>query len=180
MRNFFLGLLLFWLTSGSLALAQVGLKTATSVEVNDGYVAETVVVADDSGKVFLEFLKGDRVAKTSDRQRYTGEVLAPIIIDAPAKAPRARMREVLSFELLSDTNEPIEFIDQYAAIHAKKRLRLSLQSQSEGRRQGAQLITLLPQVDSLKRPSLWYYQADNQRQPSSTTNAEQLQDNRTI
>ena len=139
------------------ALGQTSLKTANSVEVKSGFIAETVVLADDGGKLFLEFIKGDRVAKKLDGQIFDGEILPPLIIDVPDKAPRARMRELLSFEVIADNNEEVEMIDQFTALHPKDRLRQGLKNQAGQRRLGAQLITLFPEEDAVSRPSLWHY-----------------------
>jgi len=147
------------------AQAQNRLKTSNAVQVNAGFIQDTVVLADPNSTLFLEFLKGDRVAKVLDQQIYEGEILPPIPIDVPARAPRARMREILSFEVFSDTNEPLELIDQYAAIHAKKRLRLSLASTNDQRRQGAQLITTFNKDLNVGRPALWRYNPSNIKQP---------------
>jgi hypothetical protein len=147
------------------ALGQSRLKTANSVQIKDGFITETVVLADDQGKLFLEFIKGDRVAKSLDGQIYTGEVLPPVQTDSLAKAPRARMREVLTFEVISDTSEPLELIDQFAALHSKERLRLSLGNQAGQRRQGAQLITLLKEAENVNNPALWQYNPQNKNTP---------------
>jgi len=158
-------LLMLTLGLNSLASAQLRLKTSDSAQVNSGYIARTVVLTDDRGEIFLEFLKGDRVAKTLDNQIYEGEILPPTQIDAPARPPRARMRELLSFELQSDTSEEVELVDQYTAIHAKRRLRLSLQEGREDRSQGAQLITLFPAQQNVGYASLWRYDESNLNTP---------------
>lgn len=168
MHKIFRSFLLLIVLGLSIAQAQVRLKTADTAEVEAGFIKDTVILVDSAGELFLEFLKGDRVAKTLDKQIYDGEILPPVPIDVPDKAPRARMRHVLSFEVISDTNEPLDLIDQYAAIHAKKRLRLSLASTTDQRRQGAQLITMMNQDEdpvTINRPALWRYHADKPEDP---------------
>lgn len=150
---------------GASVQVSAALRTADAVEIKAGIIQETVVLANDRGELFLEFLKDDRVAKSLDQQIYDGQILPPIPVDAPAKAPRARMREVLSFEIISDTNEPLELIDQYSALHAKDRLRVSLSNAAGQRRQGAQLITTFAADQNISHPALWSYNALNNRQP---------------
>ncbi|NCP67574.1 hypothetical protein GW756_04870 [bacterium] len=158
------GLLIIALSSAT-ALGQSRLKTANSVNIKDGYIEETVVLVDDAGELYLEFIKDDRVAKSLDGQIYTGEILPPIQIDALAKAPRARMREVLSFEVISDTNEPLELIDQFTALQSKERLRFSLKNQAGQRSQGAQLISVFKAEDNVNDPALWKYYPENPKTP---------------
>lgn len=146
-------------------LAQSRLKTANSVNIVNGAITETVVISDDSGQIFIEFIKGDRVAKSLDGQIYNGEILPPFRIDSPAKAPRARMRELLSFELISDTNESLDLIDQFTAMQAKERLRNSLRNQIDTRSQGAQIITLFNAAENINNPALWHYNAANLERP---------------
>lgn len=147
------------------ALGQTSLKTVNSVKVENGFISETSVLADDQGQIFLEFIEGDRVAKKLDGQVYDGEILPPIQIDAPAKAPRARMRELRSFELISDNSEELQLIDQFSALHAKDRLRQSFKAQAGSRSQGVQIITLF-QTDSLvNQPALWHYDPNNAKTP---------------
>ncbi len=157
-------LILFLLTSAT-ALGQSRLKTTNSVAIKDGFIVESVVLADASSQLFLEFIKNDRVAKSLDGQIYTGEILPPVKIDSPAKAPRARMREVLSFEVISDTSEALELIDQFSALHSKVRLRQSLSNQAGERTQGAQLIALFDVADEINNPALWRYMPENPLSP---------------
>lgn len=165
MQKLILTTLLLLTTVSTSVLAQNRLKTSNSVNIANGFIVETVVLADDPGQVFIEFIKSDRVAKSLDGQIYSGEILPPFSVDSPARAPRARMREILSFEVISDTNEPLYLIDQYAAMHAKDRLRNSLRSLTGTRRQGAQLITLLPAAENINHAALWHYDETNLKQP---------------
>jgi hypothetical protein len=164
-QKLILSLSIFSLLFGAVALGQSRLKTANSVNIIEGFIVETVVLADDASQIFLEFIKGDRVAKALDGQIYDGEILPPFQIDAPARAPRARMRELLSFEVISDSSEELELIDQFAALHSKDRLRQSLKNQAGQRRQGAQIITVFSPEEQLNRPALWYYNVNNANTP---------------
>jgi hypothetical protein len=157
--------LVFSLFLSASALGQSRLKKASSAQVNAGFIAETVVIADSANKLFLEFIKGDRVAKSLDGQIYDGEILPPVQIDNQYNAPRARMRELLSFEVISDTNESLELIDQFAAMTAKQRLRTSLGNQAGNRSQGAQIITLFDEGSNISDPALWKYNPENVRSP---------------
>ena len=157
--------LVFSLLFGASALGQNRLKTASSAKIKAGFVAETVVLADSDSKNFLEFIKGDRVAKSLDGQIYDGEILPPVQIDNQYKAPRARMRELRSFEVISDTNESLELIDQFTAMQSKQRLRNSLGNQAGNRRQGAQLISLFEEGSNISDPALWKYNPENVKSP---------------
>ncbi len=163
-KLFFLGIVLNLCVS-TVVQAQTSLKTNKSTVIEKGFITETVVLGDESSQIFLEFIKGDRVAKALDGQIYDGEILPPVLVDVPAKAPRARMREVLSFEVISDTSEELELIDQFTALHPKDRLRTSLKNQAGERRQGAQLITVLPADSPHNRVSLWHYDPNNTKTP---------------
>ena len=159
-----IGLVLTLLLSTSVH-GQSRLKTAGSAKISAGFVTESVVLADSASQLFLEFIKDDRVAKSLDGQVYDGEILPPVRIDNQYKAPRARMRELLSFEVISDSNEALELIDQFAAMQSKTRLRTSFGNQAGNRSQGAQLITLFAADTNVSDPALWKYNPDNVRSP---------------
>lgn len=157
--------LVFTLLFGASAQGQSRLKTASSAIIKAGFVTQTVVLADSDSQNFLEFIKGDRVAKSLDGQIYDGEILPPVLIDNQYKAPRARMRELLSFEVISDTNEPLDLIDQFTAMQSKQRLRSSYGNQAGNRRQGAQLISLFKEGSNISDPALWKYNPENLNSP---------------
>ncbi len=136
------------------------LRSIPAIPVEKGRILKTAILADPTGQVFLEFIKGDRVATDNkDIKVYEGEILPPTIVDAPAKAPRARMRELLSFEIISNTGDNLFLIDQYAALNAHTRKRLSYQDSEKlsARQSGIQILTKIFTEDKIGRPAIWFY-----------------------
>ena len=132
-----------------------------SIPIEAGKVRQTGVITDDKGTIFIEFLKGDRASTSETNIKvYNGEILPPSLVSPPAKAPRARMREILSFEVISDTGDEVILIDQYAALNPHLRERLSYKDKYESqpeRQSGAQLLTNIYKEDEIGRPILWRY-----------------------
>lgn len=142
------------------------LRSVPAIPIKKGKIMKTAILSDSSGQLFLEFLKGDRVATDNkDIKVYEGEVLPPTLVDAPAKPPRARMRELLSFEVISNTSDNLFFIDQYAAMNAHVRQRLSYHDTEKltARQSGIQVLMKVFTEDRVGRPALWFYDSEKKK-----------------
>ncbi len=186
MKKYFIVVLVL-LFSGSILQAQEDvLRSRESVEVKNGKIVRTGVLADNDGVLFVEFIAGDFVVKRADTERclkltrkdfqrrscintlaleeYEGEVLAPVILDKPDKAPRARMREIITFEMIVDTNDEVFFVDRYTIMHPSERLRQGIRfGDLEPGNSGAQVLMRIFNEDEIGQPSLWFYNTDENR-----------------
>ncbi len=157
MRKFFIGLFvsLLCLTSG--ALAKEPLRTEDAIMVETGKVVESGILADSNGLLFIEFSQNARVVITSDRLSFSGEIVSPQIIALPDNKPRARMQEVISFELLGDTAEHLTFADQFDLMSGRSRLRYELLYPESFSRTTALVQVLVPIREEYGDLSLWEY-----------------------
>lgn len=136
--------------------AKERLRAEEVVNVENGKVIETGILTDQKGTIFLEFLKGSFINYTKDRQPFSGDILPPSIIDKPEKFPRARMREILTFELLTDNADEVSLVDRYTLMHTKEYLRATLEN-PDGLIQtgGIKFLTRIYDKDKIGLPTLW-------------------------
>lgn len=141
--------------------AREALRADDIIKVQDGKVFDTGILSDENGIVYLEFIKGDFVNYKKDKQPFSGEILPPAIIDKPLKLPRHRMREVLSFEFLTDNVETVSFIDRYSLMHPKQYLRATL-SNPDGliHGSGIKFLTRIYDKDRIRLPTLWVLETE--------------------
>lgn len=147
------------LGSGFLILstnAQSTWQTAQSVEVKGGKLLNSAVLSDNKGTLFLEFIKDSLAYNQIDKRGFEGNIMAPIIIESPTKAPRPRMREFFSFELITDTNTEINFVDKYSTMNAKERLRSTILEENLERESGILMLTRIFNTDEINKPALWF------------------------
>ena len=107
----------FW--GNTLALEKEPLRAESSVVVENGSVKATAILSDIDGYIFIEFLKDLYVVIAGTEVGFRGEIIAPEIIGIPQRAPRGRMKEVLTFELLTDTGYGVTFLDRFTLMHPK-------------------------------------------------------------
>ncbi len=166
MKKLIIGLILL---NFAVTEAKETLRVEDSITVTNGKVSETGVLADNNGTIFLEFLKGSFINYTKDNQPFSGEILAPSIIDNTQKLPRGRMREILTFELLSDNADEVSLVDRYTLMHPKEYLRETI-SNPDGliHNGGIKLLTRLYNKDKIGFPGLWKLETkkakDNERE----------------
>ncbi len=145
------------------AQAREALRADDVIKVRDGKVVDTGILSDEKGTIFLEFIKGDFVNYAKDKQPFTGEILPPAIIDKPLKLPRYRMREILSFELLTDNVETVTFVDRYSLMHPKEYLRTTL-ANPDGliHGSGIKFLTRIYDEDKFGLPTLWVLETEKE------------------
>ncbi|MCF7819798.1 hypothetical protein K9M58_04465 [Candidatus Gracilibacteria bacterium] len=160
MRKLFLGLFLF-LPFTSVVLAREVLRTQDSIHVGNGAVEETGVLADSDGNVFLEFRKGTRIVNASDRTSFVGEILPPTLIPLPSRPPRARIQEILTFELLADTANKMLFTDKFNLMRNQTILRMQLTDPDNFQRTSIVRV-IIPLSEEYGHLALWEYKGDNQ------------------
>ncbi len=153
MKKFLIGLILLNYT---VVNATVQLRAQDSITVDNGKVSETGILTDSKGIIFFEFLKGSFINYTKDGQPFIGEILAPSIIDRTEKLPRGRMRDILTFELLSDNADELNLVDRYTLMHPKEYLRETL-ANPDGlvHNSGIKFLTRIYDKDKIGNPVLW-------------------------
>ncbi len=153
MKKFLIGLILLNFT---VVNAAVKLRAQDSIAVDNGKVSETGILTDSKGIIFLEFLKGSFINYTKDNQPFIGEILAPSIIDRTEKLPRGRMRDIFTFELLSDNADEVSLVDRYTLMHPKEYLRETL-ANPDGliHNGGIKFLTRIYDKDKIGNPVLW-------------------------
>ena len=151
-----LGFIIFPLLAS--AQSEGVLRTVSNIEVQNGQIVESGVLADDQGVVFVEMTRGSYVANELDRNGFSGEILPPELIEPIAKAPRARMREIISFEFFTDRADTALFVDRYALVSEKTLLREQiLTGNTVARSSGAQFLTQFTRDQNIGQAALWRY-----------------------
>lgn len=138
--------------------AQSGLRTNDSVFVENAYVVSTSVVADPKGLVYVEFAENTYIVHREPKTRFSGEILPPTIITEPPylKKPKGRIREIVSFEVASDTLEDLAFIDKFDIAHQRNRQRAALLN--GGTLPRTKLVkVIVPLFQEYGSPALWEY-----------------------
>lgn len=158
MKKLFAGLWACGLFCGGVFAAPTEpLRVSQSAKIEQGYLDETVVLTDSDGGVFLEFPKSLKVLYSESKAAFDGELLSPVKIELPDQSPRTRMKELYSFDLVSDAGEPLFFTDRISTLHQRNRMReliLNPENTESGSR--PKLLFVL-QDDSVRNPRLWRY-----------------------
>jgi len=94
-----------------------------SIPVVRGTVEEAGLLSDSEGRVFLEFPAGLSVVTHREKTFFDGEILPPEVIRLPGRAPRARMREFLSFELIPSVAADLNFVNRFYLMSSKEKMR---------------------------------------------------------
>ncbi len=154
MKNYFVLLsMIFFVHS---VWAKEPLRTLDSIEFENGDIQKAGLIADTDGIVFLEFNENVLSVITDGKTKFTGEIMPPEIIVLPTRAPRARMREIFTFELLADTSEDISFSDKIDLLNERNRIRLSYNSPDDLVRTAAVKL-LAPIKEEFGALALWKY-----------------------
>jgi hypothetical protein len=156
-RKFFTVLLFTSLLLLGDALAKEPLRTEESIAVETGKVVQSGILADSNGLLFIEFSKNARVVITSTGLSFSGEIVPPQIIALPDKKPRARMGEVITFELLGDTAEHLTFADQFDLMSWRSRMRSRYLNPAGFSRTTTLVQLLMPIYEEYGELALWEY-----------------------
>ncbi len=160
-----------------MAIAAEPLRADDFISVVSGKIAQSGVLSDANGMIFLEFAGNTRVIHSEDRTLFEGELLPPTLIALPDNKPRARMREILTFELLGDVSDELTFADQMDFMRNLTRLRYQLLNPIAPDR--TSLVTVfVPIQEPVGRLGLWKYKGEEegwQRIGGKTEETEDLQ-----
>ncbi len=155
------GIFALLFASEGFAVEKDPLRANDSVVVNEGFVAETAILSDPEGIIFLEFLKGTYTAVEEAKTGFDGEIMPPEIIEVPARPPRARMKEFLTFELLTDSGDDVVFVDRFALKPDKNKLREEVTNPDQFfQRPGAAILTRISTEDKVALPTLWEFKGE--------------------
>ncbi len=187
MKKLLVGFSIFILFLGqTFALESDPMRAEGSIVINEGFVKSTGILSDNQGMIFLEFLKDSYAARLVEKEEpeistqrispgdisvrmlekristaFEGEILPPEIIEMPARPPRSRMKEVIAFELLTDSGEDVVFIDRFTQKKAKTRLKEELTNPDEFfQRSGIRLLTRINEEDKILLPTLWEFRGE--------------------
>ncbi len=170
MKNLLFLLYIFCFFFGNaVAVEKEPLRAEDSIVVEAGKVVGTGILSDVDGTIFLEFLRDLRVVTASGKYgsqggllpSFEGEILPPEIIEPLLEPPRARMREILTFELLTDSGEDVAFLERFTVMKTKHRIKELIENPNQAvYRAGATLLTKIDEVDEIGKPALWEFQND--------------------
>ncbi len=128
-----------------------------SVVIETGMISEPALLASPGGEVFIEFSPETKFVHEEGMISFNGEILPPAIIELPDKRPKLRMDPLLSFELISNSGEPILFVDRFDIQNARTILRDTyLNPESINRSSWVKLIIPI-ENPAVGRPQLWEY-----------------------
>ena len=115
----------FWILGVmlSLSFSAQAIKTEDFITVTEGNVKTEGIMADDDGKVFVEFTKNTHVIVNESKEKYEGNILPPEMIEIADSPPRHRMKELVSFELIGQIPGTLKFVDPVELMHPKERRR---------------------------------------------------------
>lgn len=155
------------------------LRSQTSVLIQGGKVVESAILADADGQVFIEVpLRLQAKIKGLKSPNYTGELLAPIIREPINKAPRERMRNVVSFDFGSITGDHLQLTDRYYGLSQQRIKKLQSQDQ-DLKRYVMKVFVPVKTEQNIRTPKLYRYNnAKNTWQKIGGT-LNQTQDNTT-
>ncbi len=138
------------------------MRADDSIVVSGGKVAETGILADENGVIFLEFLQGTGVIVPESKVSFQGEILPPDIIPLTETSPRNRMRPVISFELLTNTGDKVSFVDRFHLKTSKNKVRNKYTNPNQQfQRSGAKFLTKISVLDAVNMPMLWEFNNKN-------------------
>ncbi len=157
--------------------AKESLRTLDSIEFENGEVKNIGLIADVDGRVFLEFNENVIAVIYEGKTKFTGEVMPPEIIALPNRSPRARMREIFTFELLADTSDAISFADKLDLLNERNRIRLLYNSPDDFIRTAAVKL-LAPINEEFGVLALWQYLPEEEqwKRLGGTTSDTSLED----
>ena len=138
-------------------LAYEPFRTEQSISIEGGKVVQSGILGDINGLLFIEFSQNTRVVISSTDLSFSGEIVPPQIIALPDKKPRARMGEVITFELLGDTAEHLTFADQFDLMSWRTRMRYEYWNPSGFNRTTTLVQLLVPIDEDYGNLSLWEY-----------------------
>ncbi len=156
MKNFFLiGFIL--LASLQNIEAREALLPDPSVVIDTGSIEEPALLASAGGEAFIEFSNATKFVLENGFLSFTGEILSPVVIALPDQRPKLRMNPLLSFELGTDSGEPILFVDRFDLQNARNRIREKyLNPDAMSRSSWVKLIIPI-EDNAVGRPRLWEY-----------------------
>ncbi|MCF7830881.1 hypothetical protein K9M41_02710 [Candidatus Gracilibacteria bacterium] len=148
-----------FLFNGKLIWAAEPIRANDSIPIIEGQILSTGLLADSTGKVFIEFPKGTQVVKKDTRESFAGTLFPPEIIARPWKNPRPRMKELFSFELIGDTADKLIFTDRFNLMSELSRLREKFQNPDSFQRTIVVRV-LIPIREEVGRLGLWEFRGE--------------------
>ncbi len=137
------------------------LMPASFVEVVDGNLAENTLLASDEGGVFIEFSKDTKFVDAEAQVNFTGEILPPHKIELEdVKNPRGLMRELITFEMVSNSGADILFIDKFDKRTRKNLFREQLLNPDGLKKSAWVKLVYLIEDENVKLPNLWEWQGE--------------------
>lgn len=139
-------------------LAAEPLRVDPTAIVTKGAIQSTSILTDDFGQVFIEIPKRVYIAHENDQTGFSGEIMPPKEITIPDQTPKTRMREVFSFELVSDSGETLIFSDKINLLPPRQKLRL--EKLNDGKPlEGAPKPKLIHIIEdeNVQYPKLWRF-----------------------
>ncbi len=137
------------------------LLPASFVEVNNGNITENTLLASDEGGIFIEFSKATKFVDTEAKINFTGEILPPQKIELDWDRPQKLMKELVTFELVSNTGADISFIDRFDKRTRKNLFREQLLNPDGLKKSAWVRLVYSLDKDSIKRPKLWEWEGEN-------------------
>ena len=138
-------------------LAHEALMPQPSVLIETGHIENPTLIASPGGEIFIEFSNETNFVHEIGLVSFSGEILSPATIELPDKKPRLRMKALVSFELISDSGEPILFADRFDLQNTRNRLREKYLN-PETTTRSAWVKLIMPIEDkTIKKPQLWEY-----------------------
>ncbi len=132
-----------------------------SITVDTGHIETNALLASPGGEVFIEFSNDTNFVHEEGLISFSGEILPPAIITLPDKRPRLRMEPLLSFELITDSGDPILFADRFDLKNTHNKLREKYLN-PEATTRSAWVKFIMPIEDeSIGKPQLWEYIGPN-------------------
>lgn len=133
-----------------------------SIIVETGHIETNALIASSGGEAFIEFSSDTNFVHEEGLISFSGEILSPAVITLPDKRPRLRMEPLLSFELITDTGDPVLFADRFDLTNTHNKLREKyLNPESTMRSAWVKLIMPI-EDESVGRPQLWEYIGPNE------------------
>ncbi len=155
-KNFFLFCLIA-ISCLSIVDAREAMLPDPSVVVDTGMIEDSALLASPGGECFIEFSSSVKFVHEEGLISFSGEILPPATIEIPDQKPRLRMEALLSFELITDSGEPVLFADRFDLQNSRNRLREKyLNPETTTRSSWVKLIVPI-ENETVGRPRLWEY-----------------------
>jgi len=136
------------------------LLPASFVEIDNGNLAENTLLASDEGNIFIEFSKETKFINAEGKINFTGEILPPQKIELDIPKPRGMMRELITFEMVSNSGADILFLDKYDKITRKNLFRQQLLNPDGLKKSAWVKLIYLIEDENVKLPKLWEWQGE--------------------